>query len=178
MEIQIRQAKLVLRVGDITKQEVDVIVNAANNNLVHGGGVAAAIASAAGPKLIEASKRAGYVKTGSYAKTNAGNLQAKYVFHAVGPVWNGGIREENKYLASAVRSCLEGMEKERLQTIAFPAISTGIYGYPIDKAAQIILKTIVQFLKNQASSIKVVKVILFTDKDLLIFRKALNQMEI
>lgn len=129
--------KLTLMAGDITTLEVDAIVNAANTSLQHGGGVADAISRAGGPAIQRESDAIGHVPTGSAEATSGGDLPAKWVIHAVGPVWGDGDEEEK--LRSAVRSALDVAVRIGARTVAFPAISTGIYGYSKEKAAPVML---------------------------------------
>src|ERR1700730_18089648 len=146
------QSRLELVQGDITAQEVDAIVNAANSALAGGGGVDGAIHRAAGPILMQQTRERfpDGCPTGEAVATDAGHLPARFVFHAVGPVWRGGSANEPDLLASAYRRCLELAVEHECASLAFPAISTGIYGYPKDLAAGVSLATIRDFLVQQA----------------------------
>jgi len=141
--------------GDITRQAVDAIVNAANNALAPGGGVAGAIHRAAGPGLWEECRTLGGCETGEAKITKGYNLPARWVIHTVGPVWQGGDRGEDESLARCYRSCLALVEWYAVKTIAFPSISTGIYGFPMERAARIAVTEIKSFLERNTSVEKV-----------------------
>jgi O-acetyl-ADP-ribose deacetylase len=128
-----------LVVGDLTEQEVDAIVNAANESLLGGGGVDGAIHRAGGPEILAESSRLGGCATGDAKATTAGQLPARWVIHAVGPVWRGGDEDESELLASAHRRALEVAREVGARTVAFPAISCGVYGYPPEHAAPVAL---------------------------------------
>lgn len=134
--------------GDITKIAVDVIVNAANSGLRGGGGVDGAIHRAGGPEIMEECRKIGGCPTGEAVMTTAGKLPHKKVIHAVGPVWHGGKQNEDELLFSAYKSSLELAKKSNFKSIAFPNISTGVYGYPKGRAAEIAINAVKEFLKN------------------------------
>lgn len=154
---------------DITKVKTDAIVNAANETLLGGGGVDGAIHRAAGEKLLQECKRLNGCKTGEAKITKGYNLGVKYVIHTVGPVWQGGGYNEKEKLASCYRNSLKLASKNKIKSIAFPSISTGAYGFPIEKAAVIALKEVKKFLKKD-KMIKEVIFVLFSDKDLQIYQ--------
>ncbi|MCL4109032.1 UNVERIFIED_CONTAM: hypothetical protein GTU68_052670 [Idotea baltica] len=162
--MQFGDCRIELAKGNITRQNVDAIVNAANCDLAGGGGVDGAIHQAAGPTLMQQTQ-AQYpngCETGSAVATTAGDLSAKFVLHAVGPVWQGGRRNEPDLLASAYRTCLQLAIEHQCQSIAFPAISTGVYGYPVDLAAVTSLTTVRDFL-IQHEQPAIVRFVLFSD---------------
>jgi O-acetyl-ADP-ribose deacetylase len=164
--------------GDITQQDVDAIVNAANSRLAGGGGVDGAIHRAGGPAIMEET-RGRYpdgCPTGSAVITTAGNLRAKYVIHAVGPVWNGGNRGEVALLASAYRTSLDLAAAHGCRSIALPALSTGAYRYPVREAASVAIKVATDFLSElgKDSSLTLVRFVLFSNDVLEAFERALE----
>ena len=166
MQIKISQAVLTLVQGDITKEQVDTIVNAANEQLMGGGGVDGAIHRAGGPAIMaecnEIRAKQGGCPTGSAVITTGGNLPAKHVIHTVGPIWRGGNAGEPRLLASCYRESLGLALEHSIKTVAFPSISTGIYGYPIDKAATVALNAVKEFLEGH-DEIEEVRFVLFDD---------------
>jgi O-acetyl-ADP-ribose deacetylase (regulator of RNase III) len=160
--------KLRLVVGDITKIPVDAIVNAANSGLRGGGGVDGAIHRAGGPAIMreldEIRALQGGCPTGSAVVTGAGSLPARHVFHAVGPIYQDGLHGEPAHLASCYQTCLALAEDLRVRSISFPAISTGIYGYPIEAAAGVALETLALHLKRSDSRIENALIVLFDQR--------------
>jgi len=148
MEVQIGKGTLSLVQGDITQEETDAIVNAANERLAGGAGVDGAIHRAGGPAIMAECRKIGGCPTGQAVITTGGNLKARYVIHTVGPIYRGGTRGEAELLASAYRESLKLAAAHGLRSIAFPAISTGAYGYPLQEAAHIALKEAIDWLRN------------------------------
>ena len=159
--------------GDITKMHVDAIINAANSGLKGGGGVDGAIHRAGGPAIMEECRKIGGCPTGEAVITTAGNLPAKFVIHTVGPVWGGGNKNEEKLLANAYYNSLNLAMGNGLKSIAFPNISTGVYGFPKDMASSIAIETTQNFLNSQKSTIKVTFVC-FDDENYNLYKKVLD----
>jgi O-acetyl-ADP-ribose deacetylase (regulator of RNase III) len=173
--IQVGLAQLQLLKGDITKIAVDAIVNAANSQLAGGGGVDGAIHRGGGRAIMQEldAIRAenGGCPTGSAVATGAGALPAKYVFHAVGPIYGNGQRGEAELLASCYSTALNMAAERDVKTISFPSISTGVYGYPLDEAANIALQTVAKWLRDHPGVIHTVKLVQFSDGDHQTYRR-------
>ena len=161
--------------GDITKQKVDVIVNAANTTLLGGGGVDGAIHRAAGPQLLEECRKLKGCQTGQAKITKGYNLPAPFVIHTPGPVWNGGNHQEDQLLENCYRNSLKLAEEYKLSAIAFPAISTGVYHFPLERATQIAIKTANKFLAA-AKHLKKVVFVCFSAGDLEVYKKLLETL--
>lgn len=176
MEFKVGNATLELIKGDITDVEADAIVNAANSTLLGGGGVDGAIHRKGGPKILEecklirATEWPDGLPTGKAVMTSGGNLKGKHVIHTVGPVWLGGFHVEAELLKQAYRNTLKLAVSKELRTIAFPSISTGAFGYPIEEASRVALGTVKAFLENEDKLEKVIFV-LFSDKAFEVFLK-------
>ena len=171
MEVKINQTKIVLACGDITEETTDAIVNAANSRLAGGAGVDGAIHRAGGPAIMEECRKIGRCPTGQAVITTGGNLKARYVIHTVGPVYRGGSQNEANLLQSAYRESLKLALKKYLQSISFPAISTGIYGYPIDEAAHLALQVCVDFAVEN-TGIKLIRHVLFDHRTYKFFAES------
>jgi len=172
MQTTVGNTKILLKTGDITREEVDAIVNAANSRLLGGGGVDGAIHRAAGPSLLEQCRKIGYCAPGEAVITGAGRLKAKYVIHTVGPVWRGGTRGEERVLASAFTQSLRLAREHGARTVAFPAISTGAYGFPMELAARVSLCAIRNYIQEAPDVFDEIKMVLFNEKIFQAFKAA------
>jgi len=175
MQTSIQGVTLELVQGDITQQGTDAIVNAANSTLLGGGGVDGAIHRAAGPELLEECRTLGGCETGDAKITNGYNLKAMNVIHTVGPVYHREGKRAAELLASAYRRSLEVASNNTIKSIAFPSISTGAYGYPVNEAAPIALKTVIDYLKDH-HEIVLVRFVLFDRSTLEAYEKALKRL--
>jgi len=181
VEFRLGEARVLLVQGDITDMDMDAVVNAANSSLMGGGGVDGAIHRRGGPRILEECKRLRArewprgLPTGKAAITTGGNLKAKYVIHTVGPIWQGGNRKEPELLAEAYSNTLRLAVSKAVKTVAFPSISTGAYGYPIEKASRIALTAVKEFLEKEDNLDKVVFV-LFTTNDSEIYKEAAKEI--
>ena len=175
----IGSARLEIARGDLTRESVDAIVNAANSSLLGGGGVDGAIHRGGGRAILEECRairaRQGELPPGQAVATTAGALPARRVIHTVGPVWRGGAAGEAETLASCYRTSLALADGEGLASVAFPSISTGAFGYPIDQAAPIALSTIAAFLAS-ARTVRLVRCVLFSERDLEVYRRAMESL--
>ena len=166
-------AELIAVQGDITTLRVDAIVNAANTSLLGGGGVDGAIHRAAGPELLAECRKLGGCATGNAKATPGFHLPAKWVFHVVGPVWQGGGHDEDDLLAACYSRCLELAKQHRVRSIAFPAISTGVYNFPPKRAARIAVDTVTENV--DASGVEVVRFVCFDAETLSIYQRLLAE---
>ncbi len=171
---------LQLALGDITEERTDAIVNAANSSLLGGGGVDGAIHRAAGPALLaecrEIRTRQGECPPGHAVMTSGGRLAARFVIHTVGPVWRGGGRGEKAILASCYCNSLRLAGEKGLSSVAFPSISTGIFGYPVKEAAQAALAAVAEFLKEEDRAPALVRFVLFDERTFRAYREALEAL--
>lgn len=164
---------------DITMLDVEAIVNPANNYLIHGGGLAAAIVRRGGQIIQQESKKIGFVPTGHAVYTSGGHLKAAYVIHAVGPRYKDGNSGEAEKLSSAVKTALDIAGKKKLKSVALPAISSGIFGYPMEPCAEVITKAIIEFLSaNKETTIEKVVICLFDDEAYSAFEKQLKTIPV
>jgi O-acetyl-ADP-ribose deacetylase len=167
--------QLQLLKGDITKIAVDAIVNAANSALAGGGGVDGAIHRAGGPEIMreldEIRVRIGRCSPGGAVATTAGNLPAKYVFHAVGPIYRGGNHGEAGQLLSCYTTCLDMAAEREVKSISFPSISTGVYGYPIQEAAELAVRAVAEWLRSHPDPLRTVKLVQFSLEDHDVYRR-------
>ncbi len=175
VKVTVHQSTLELVEGDITVQVTEAIVNAANTTLLGGGGVDGAIHRAGGPEILEECEKIGGCPTGGARITSGGRLKARYVIHAVGPVYRDGRHGEPEKLASAYRSSLELASRHGIKSIAFPSISTGAYGYPMDDAAAIALETVWDYLKTHAE-IRSVRFALFGPSAFEAYRRVFESL--
>lgn len=179
MRIRINKSALHIMQGDITHQNTDAIVNAANNSLMGGGGVDGAIHRAGGPEILEENKKIvkekGPLPTGEAVITTSGKMPSKYVIHTVGPIYKDGASGEADLLTNAYRNSLALAAEKQLESISFPSISTGVFGYPIPDATDIAIETVIQFLREN-DQIKLVRFVLFDDRTFLSYQQALNKI--
>jgi len=176
----INKTRLSVVQGDITRQDTDAIVNAANSSLMGGGGVDGAIHRAGGPAILEECKqivsRQGRLPTGRAVITTGGNLRARFVIHTVGPVWRGGSGGEAELLASAYRESLQVAAENNLSSVSFPSISTGAYGYPVAEAARVAMMAVYSFVREKATSIGEVVFVLFDSATFESYLSALGEI--
>ena len=171
--MNVKKYKIELILSDITIMEVDAIVNAAKESLLGRGGVDGSIHRAAGQELLKECQTLGGCNTGHAKITNGYNLKAKFVIHTVGPIWPDGAKGEPQLLVSCYSNCLQLAVENKIQNIAFPLISTGVYGYPILKASQIAVREVKNFLVNN-SLIKHVSFVCFSSEDLYVYKSLLQ----
>lgn len=161
--------------GDITKvADLEAIVNAANNSLLGGGGVDGAIHRAAGPQLLAECRTLHGCKTGEAKITGAYHLPCKYVIHTVGPIWRGGQNGEERFLENAYRNSLQTAVNNNIRTIAFPSISTGVYGYPVEQAAFVAVTTVRKFCEENIGKLDIVRFVLFDSRTHAAYQHAVN----
>ena len=175
MKVEIGSSALELVQSDITREDVDAIVNAANESLLGGGGVDGAIHRAAGPELLAECRALNGCETGSAKITRGYKLKARHVIHAVGPIYYDGKHDEPALLASAYRTCLELASQNKCASVAFPAISTGVYGYPMEDAVRVAFRIIIEYLEQQPE-IKLVRYVLYDARALAVHERVLEQV--
>ena len=175
MKVHIKASSIELVEGDITNEDTEAIANAANSSLAGGGGVDGAIHRAGGPGIMEECRKIGGCPTGEARLTAGGNLKAKYVLHTVGPIYKSGADGEPELLKSAYLSCLKLASKNGIQSVAFPSISTGVYGYPIEDAAKIALTTVIEYLEAH-QEINLVRFVLFGNDAFNAYENVLKEL--
>lgn len=175
MEVIIDGTTISLIRGDITREDTDAIVNAANSRLAGGGGVDGAIHAAGGPAIMEECRKIGGCPTGTAVITTGGRLKAKHIIHTVGPIYRDGAQGEPELLASAYRSSLRLALENGLKSVAFPSISTGVYGYPVEEAAKIALSTVINFVRHN-KGFDLVRFVLFSDRDLSVYSREIEAL--
>lgn len=175
MKVKIRNTVIEVVEGDITDQSTEAIVNAANRTLLGGGGVDGAIHRAGGPRILEECRKLNGCDPGDAKITTGGNLLAPYVIHTVGPVYRDGKHHEAELLASSYRRCLEVATENGIESISFPSISTGAYGYPVDEAAAIALRTVKEYIESHPE-IKLVRFVPYGRKAFEAYAKALDEL--
>lgn len=175
VSIRVNQSVLELVVGDITQQETEAIVNAANSSLLGGGGVDGAIHRAGGPQILEECRKIGGCPPGEARITTGGRLKSRHVIHTVGPIYRDGKHREPEILTSAYRNSLLLALQLGIRSISFPSISTGAYGYPLQEASKIALSTVIDFLQ-QHTGIEMVRFVLFDDRSYSAYEKALFEL--
>lgn len=173
-EVDIKGSKLELVKGDITSQDTDAVVNAANRRLAPGGGVAGAIHRAAGPELYDECKKLGGCETWEAKITKGYDLPAEYVIHTVGPIYSANDMDE-KHLRMSYRNCLKMALEKELKSISFPALSTGAFGYPVEEAAEIALEELITFLEDN-DEIELIRMVLYSEEDYKIHVEKLDEI--
>ena len=175
MEIKLKKGTLVITQGDITQEDTEAIVNAANNTLLGGGGVDGAIHRAGGSSILQECKKIGGCKTGEAVITTGGNLKVQYVIHTVGPIYRGGQYNEPALLKNAYRNSIELAASKGIKSLSFPSISTGAYGYPVNEAANIALQYVCDFL-NIHDTPELVRFVLFDKRTYSAYEKAIKEI--
>lgn len=179
MQITINKTLFSIIQGDITVQDTQAIVNAANSSLMGGGGVDGAIHRAGGFEILEHCKRIhkerGKIPPGNAVITTAGNMPSEFVIHTVGPIWRGGTNKEPQVLKNCYRNVLSLAQKELIKSVSFPSISTGIYGYPIEKASKIALASVIGYLQKHGFFGEI-RFVLFSDNDLKVYEETINKL--
>ncbi len=174
-ELWINDTLVSLKRGDITFEDTDAVVNAANSSLAGGGGVDGAIHAAGGPEIMKECRAIGSCPTGEAVITTGGRLKARRVIHTVGPIYGAGDRGEEELLRSAYEKSLALAVENDLESIAFPSISTGAYGYPVKEAARVALSTVIDFIKKN-DGLSLVNFVLFSSRDLKVYSEALEEL--